>query len=219
MADIPNPPHSNPVDVVKRVPRAIGRLPPWVIFAAVGTAVLLGLYIRHRNKQAYEVQTLAADGSDSTYDVNQGAYDPSAYTPDLSGYTGGGGGAYPVSLGGDYSGLITAPPLPSPVGAPNPPMDGAPADPGSTLVINLTGGGPPTRPAPAVRTSAPARPQGPADPPGMTAFLDQAEAAHQQMFGSKFPRDQLAARKRAHPDWGPHTVANNGKARGHSVAW
>jgi len=86
---------------------------------------------------------------------------------------------------------------------------------GSSPAGGMEGGGPPV---PTVRTPRP--PAAPPAPPSADhIFVDKAQAAHVQMFHSMQSRAILEERHKKHPEWGPYTVANNGKIRGHSTAF
>ena len=222
MADIPN---TSPVDMVRRVPGAVKRLPPWVILAVFGAAVVVGLYwYRHsQDRKAAEVQ---AESSSEQYDVNQGSYDPTALTPDLSAYYGGAGGGiggFPIGFGGFGGELgnipINLPSLPSAQGAPTPGEPGQSEKQPITINIGsgLTGGGPPATPEPTHLRASETRAATPTLTDRIHAAINTTHESKARKSGTVKSRTRIEQLAQEHPDWGPHTLAHGGKLRGHST--
>lgn len=216
MAEVPD---TSPLEAAKRVPGAIRRLPPWAIFAALGAAVLVGLYLRNkrRNEERTEAQR---ETTPEMYDVNQGAYDPSAFSPELAQYYGGAGGeqyGYPISFPTE-TGFRNIPSLPSAQGAPNPTEPGgeraAAAAPGNVINIGMTGGGPPASPEPTQLRAAGVKGVSPTVNQRIQSAIHAAHEGHIKGTVGRSQIDRLAAQ---HPEWGPHTLAHGGKLRGHST--
>jgi len=187
-----------------------------MIYGAVAAAMVLVLVMRRGSSSA----------ASSSTDPNAGALTPvSSPAVDTGSYGGAGGGVdYGQQLSDFESQLstvvgqavsegIAAGQVPAGSAGTDPTSQGGPA----AVTINVgngtgqqvgAGSASPSTGGP----SAASRPH-----PALTRLLNQAQAAHQQMFRSPQSRTVLAKRAEAHPGWGPHTIAAGHQIRGHST--
>lgn len=225
------------------VKRKIAGLPAWGWGIGLGGGLILGFYLRSRRKVASEAvvtETPApvAVGASPGYEalITEGAGLPGS--PGFAGATGNFEGIISREfetyhrqfqeevessrgilkaeveevLKRAHEELVPAQPTPpstSPIQIIVP--EGSPP--------TIRGGGPPV---PTIRTPRP--PATPAPPPvvrnGVNIQLLEAALRYANDPRYRFPnhrRESLADLIRAHPDWGPMTIANCGKVRGHST--
>ena len=222
------------MDIKATFTRKIGPLPMWAW--AVGGGVGIGLYIRHR-RATQVTATSDTTSTDTSSDVS------SPYTDSLaSGIPGDfAGGGYSGPSASDLSDAVAAglatwqAQQPAPVTTdPNAPGVAQQAPVPIAITVQsapttLHGGGPPVAPARRVQIA----PRAPAPVPRGTSpnradtgvthngvdegTLNAAMGITGRAGYPRVERSTMADRMRAHPDWGPYTLAHNGPVRGHST--
>lgn len=234
------------MDVKATFTRKMGPLPMWAWALLAGGGIGLYLRHRAAANAAQTTTTQAQAGT-ATADVTSptsGAY--ASGVPGDMAYGGQYAGTTPADLVGAVeqgitqymtdnppSGVATGPSTTQPG-----PADGSGVGPApipiavtiAGLPPEMQGGGPPapTTRASQVRPRAPAAPVPPGTSPQRAdtgvirngvdiGKLDAAMAITGRPGYPRVERNTMADRIRAHPDWGPYTLAHNGRVRGHST--
>lgn len=228
------------MDLPAPLTQKLGPLPVWGWGLGLGGGVAIGLYIRHRRAMAAvpaQDSTTQPDAGATTSSLYQGDYLPAS--PGLGAY--GGGPSYAGSTSDDLIGAVVAgigqyvsanpiePAVQQPAGAAPPPVSVI-VSPSAPPEVRGGGGPPVARPRTTQQAPAPAPiPRAPGDPnradTGVThrgvdeGTLNAAMSLTGRRGFPRVERSTMADRMRAHPDWGPYTLAHNGKLDGHSVAF